>query len=253
MLLYMKIKGSPFSYIEHWKDYTLLGTFNIALPFLLIAISALNITASMLSILNSTTPIFVAIVGYIWINDRLSMVKISGIILGLFGVIIVVGWNPIALNSAVVLAAILSITAAINYGVSLIYIKKYCNHISTEKIVTGQLLGASIVLLPVTLLYNPGLLFNVEIYLYMLVLAIFCTALPMIMFFYLVQVIGPAVASSTLYLVPVFGTIYGIFLLGEGLRFWQVIGFILILVGIYLITQFSNKNTKEVTANTEQE
>ena len=50
----------------HWKHYLMLGLFNAALPFLLFAFAAKTLSASMLSILNATSPIWSAVVGALY-------------------------------------------------------------------------------------------------------------------------------------------------------------------------------------------
>ncbi len=57
---------------SHWGRFLVLGFLNAAVPFTLIAASEINLTASMAAILNSTTPLFTAVVAAVWIGEALT-------------------------------------------------------------------------------------------------------------------------------------------------------------------------------------
>ena len=74
-----------------WREFLLLGCINAAVPFTLIAASEIALTASLASILNSTTPLFSAVVAAAWIGEALSAKKVAGLALGVVGVTVLVG------------------------------------------------------------------------------------------------------------------------------------------------------------------
>src|ERR671917_38247 len=77
-----------------WKEFLVLGIFNAAIPFSLIAASEINLTASLAAILNATTALFAAVVAAMWIGEALTIKKVFGLIMGLVGVAVLVGWDP---------------------------------------------------------------------------------------------------------------------------------------------------------------
>ncbi len=81
-----------------WKAYLLLGAINAALPFTLIALAELHLPSSLAAILNATTPLFTAIIAALWLHERLTTKKVIGLIIGVVGVGILVGWSPLSLN-----------------------------------------------------------------------------------------------------------------------------------------------------------
>lgn len=237
LLIYSIIIKNNFNFFIHWKKYLFLGIFNAAIPFTLIATAALTLTASLLSILNSTMPIFTAIIAAFWLKDRLDMKKIAGILLGFTGVIIIVGWNPVSIEPIIFLSAGLSITAAACYGISSVFLKRNCSEISTLNILTGQLLGGGLVLLPFALLNMPTEWPQADIIFSVLALSLICTALALFMYIYLLKNAGPTKAASTLFLVPVFGTGWGIMLLGDTMNIEKLLGLLCVMIGIYMITE----------------
>jgi drug/metabolite transporter (DMT)-like permease len=56
----------------NWKHYLMLGFFNSALPFLLFAYGARTLTASVLSVLNATAPMWGALIGALWARQRIT-------------------------------------------------------------------------------------------------------------------------------------------------------------------------------------
>src|SRR4051794_21500399 len=81
-----------------WKELLIIGALNAAIPFTLIASAEINLTASLAAILNATTALFAALVAAVWIGEELTSRKILGLLMGIVGVTVLVGWDPIPLN-----------------------------------------------------------------------------------------------------------------------------------------------------------
>ena len=67
---------------RHWRHYLVIGLLNSALPFLLLAFAAQTLSASLLSILNATAPIWGAVVAASWAGTGLKLREASGLALG---------------------------------------------------------------------------------------------------------------------------------------------------------------------------
>lgn len=74
-----------------WRQYLILGTMNVAIPYTLISAAATELPASLSSILIATTPVFAAMVGWLWLRDQLTGRQVAGVVLGLGGVALLVG------------------------------------------------------------------------------------------------------------------------------------------------------------------
>ncbi|MCA1728931.1 MAG: DMT family transporter [Actinobacteria bacterium] len=96
-----------------WKRFLVVGLLNAAIPFSLIAFAETNITASLAAILNPTTVLFSALVVAVWIGDPLTSKKISGVIMGVVGVAVLVGLDPLPLSGTVLLSVGASLAAAL--------------------------------------------------------------------------------------------------------------------------------------------
>lgn len=101
---------------ENWRKYLIVGLLNSALPFTLIAFSELRLSVSLAAILNSTTPLFTALVAAAWGSEQLTGRKIVGVLLGVIGVGVLVGGAPLTLDQGILMAVLASLLAALFYG-----------------------------------------------------------------------------------------------------------------------------------------
>ncbi|MEW6622194.1 MAG: DMT family transporter [Bacillota bacterium] len=134
---------------------------------------------------------------------------ISGLALLLYALIIH------AFNTTVVLSAVFCILAALCYGMSIVFMKKYCSHISSLDISIGQLLGGGLLLLPIAMFSLPKELSSVAAAASLLILSVLCTSFALIVFFTFIRNLGPTKASTTLFLAHVFGMTWGSMFLDE--------------------------------------
>jgi Predicted permease, DMT superfamily len=225
-------------YRKKWKQYIILGAINAAIPFTLIAASELYLTASVSSILNATTPLFALIVARIWLGEALSLKKVTGIILGIAGVMVLVGWGHMSGSPMVLLSVFFSLLASFFYGIAGAYVKQHFAGESSLKLTIGQQLAAGIVLIPFSL-PNAGRLpvMGAGIAAAVLGLAILCTAFAYLLFFYLIRNVGPTKTLSVTLLVSMYGVLWGALFLSERLSFGTLAGLIIILSSITMITE----------------
>ena len=74
-----------------WREYLILGAINSAVPFALICLSELRLTAGMAAILNSTSPLFGAMIAAVWHKVLFTFRKGIGILIAMIGVSVLVG------------------------------------------------------------------------------------------------------------------------------------------------------------------
>ncbi|MFB7139078.1 DMT family transporter [Gottfriedia sp. NPDC056225] len=238
LVLYLVFTKKSLHFKKRWKQFLIIGMLNAAIPFTLIAISTLYLTASMSSILNSLTPLFTALVVWIWMKESLSMRKWLGIVIGVIGVILLVGWSSIPFTFDVKIAVGLAVLSTISYGLAGVYAKKAFIGVPPISLAAGQQIGASIILLPFTLLNLPTSTINVTILAILSVigLALFCTSVAYLLYFYLIESVGPTKTLNVTFLIPVFGMIWGALILKEHISLGMLFGFIVILCGVFLIS-----------------
>jgi drug/metabolite transporter (DMT)-like permease len=236
LLAYAASIGHAPDWRANWRRYLLIGLLNNAIPFTLIATAQLHLTASFAALLNATTPLFSAVVAAIWIKDKLTAAKIIGLLLGILGVGVIVGWQPTALGSDQLISIVLMLGATCSYGIAAVYGRVGFSGVNPVSTATGQLLASSAMMLPLALLNPPTQSIQPMTVLAMLGLAVLSTALAYRIYFHLIASAGPTTAASVTLLIPFFSSLWGTIFLGEQLYANEVFGFGIILAGLLLVT-----------------
>jgi drug/metabolite transporter (DMT)-like permease len=236
LFLYALAAGSMPKIRGRWKSFLVLGFLNAAVPFSLISAAEIHLTASLAAILNSTTVMFTAIVAAVWVGDPLTARKAIGIVLGIVGVSVLVGWDPLPLNGAVLFAVAAMLLASLSYALGATYAKRSFSGIPPLGMAIGQLSGAVVLLLPMAVVSVPERAPSTVVTFSMLGLAFLSTALAYLIYFRLIENVGPTSTLTVTLLVPVFGLLFGVLLLEEPFGPGTLAGLGIILTSVVLIT-----------------
>lgn len=236
LLAYAFFTGHRVHIRHKWKPYLILGAVNAAIPFSLIATAELEVSASLAAILNATTPLFTALVAWGWNHDRLTVKKVVGLLLGIAGVAVLVGWEPAGEGSGLLMSASLCLITAFFYGVAGVFSAKHFKGERAMDMAIGQQVAAAVLLLPFSLWMLPGQMPSAEVIFSVLGLAILCTAVAYLLYFALIQNVGAVRTLSVTFLIPVFGIAWGALFLGEAITSGVVAGLLIILVSVALVS-----------------
>jgi drug/metabolite transporter (DMT)-like permease len=221
---------------RRWRQFALLGAVNVAIPFCLISAAEINLTASLAAIMNSTTVMFTAVVAAVWMGDALTARKLVGVALGIVGVTVLVGWDPIAMNWAVALSVGAMLAASLAYALGSVYAKRTFADSPPLAIASGQLTAATMLVLPLAAVSAPEQSPSTIVVLSVLGLALPSTAVAYMLYFRLIANVGPTSTSTVTLLVPLFGLLFGVVLLDEPVGVGTLAGLVLILSSVTLIT-----------------
>jgi drug/metabolite transporter (DMT)-like permease len=249
LLIYALLLGRRLQIGGRWRSLLLLGAVNAALPFTFIAAATVYLNASIASILNATTPLFTALVAALWMKEALGYKKLLGLGLGLLGVVVLMGWSPLGLSSGVVLGVFLSLAGSLCYGIGGVYTKVALRGLPTLDLAIGQQLAAGLWLLPLALATAELKPVSTTVVAAVITLAIVCTAVAYLIYFDLIARVGPTNTLSVTFLVPVFGTLWGVVLLHEPLRASLLLGLVIILTGVFLVTGVKLRSDGLAAAN----
>ena len=239
LVLYALVAGRVPKIRSRWRSFLILGFFNATVPFTLISASEIYLTASLAAILNSTTVMFTALVAAVWMGDDLTARKVTGIILGIVGVTVLVGWDPLPLNRAVLLAVGAMLLASLSYALGANYVKRSFSGIPPLGMAIGQLTAATALLLPLSIVGVPERTPSLAVTLCVLALAFLSTAAAYLIYFRLIENVGPTSTVTVTLLVPVFGLLFGVLLLDEPFGPGTLAGLGIILSSVVLITGIS--------------
>ena len=223
--------------VHRWRPILLMGLLSSGIPAACYSFALLFISTGLSSILNSTTPLFGALIAWWWLGDRLNAWRVLGLVFGFAGVVLLTlnGSDVSALtygDEELAIAACL--LATLCYGVAGSFIKKYLFDVPVMVTTTGSLFGASIGLLLPAVWFWPSEPPSLQAWLSLLILGLFCTALAYVMYFRLMTRNGPATAMTVTYLIPVFANCIGVVWLDEIVTPWMLGCAVLIVFGTAL-------------------
>jgi drug/metabolite transporter (DMT)-like permease len=229
----------------NWKPIATVGLMNSAAPFLLFAYAMAHISSGLGAILNATVPLWGAVVAFVWLKDRMTRLRILGLLIGFVGVTFLV-WDKVSLKPGSGLAIVAVLCATLLYGIAASYTKKYLVGIDTLASATGSQLSAAFVLLPLGLIFWPDHSVSWKAWAAAIALAVFCTAFAYILYFRLFAQLGSSRTITVTFLIPVFAMLWGGVFLAEIPTLQMLLACAIIVLGTSLSTGLiSNKIGKK--------
>jgi drug/metabolite transporter (DMT)-like permease len=230
--------GRQLSWRGRLRHFLLLGLLNSALPFFLFAYAARWLTASVLSVLNATAPLWGALLGALLFRQAVSLQMGLGLALGIVGVAVLVGFDPVLLKEGAVAAVAAAAGAACCYGLATHYTRRA---VQVEPFANahGSMWGALCWLLPLALFSPPPAVPGAVATSALLALGVICTGVAYLLYFGLVRDIGATPTLTVTFLIPVFGVSWGALFLNEAVGWHTLAGGLTVLCGTAMVTGFS--------------
>lgn len=232
--LVCRFLGRQTRLLRQWRHFLIIGLLNSALPFMLFAYAAQTLSASLLSILNSSAPIYGAIIAAVWLRQPVSRSAAAGLLLGVAGVTTLVAGSPMVHGDGWWWAIAAGLAAPFCYGLASVYTKQSSTAVDPTDNAHGSMWAAAILVLPFALLQPIRQTPTPFDWIAVSALAIVCTGAAYLMFFRLIKDVGPMRALSVTFLIPVFGVLWGALLLGESVGWSKLFGGALVLCGTAL-------------------
>ena len=207
------------------------------IPFSAISIGERWIPSSITGILIASVPLTIVLLSrFFGVQERLGVRRLLGLALGLVGVVALLGFDTISgpYGWAGVGCMLLATTG---YAIGALIIQRHLSGIDSIGPIAASLLIASVVLLVPAALSAPQQVPTAVALWSIAVLGVACTALAMLLMFYLVGHAGASRASVITYVNPAVATLLGVVLLHEHLGVGGTTAFALILLGSWLATR----------------
>lgn len=222
-----------------WAAFAIMGLLNSVVPFLLIAWGQTRIQAGSAAILNATAPLFtVVIAGLTLADERATIAKLIGVLIGFFGVFVLSGFPSLDVDGDG-LAQLAVLGAAVSYACAGVYGRRF-RSMSIKPIVVavGQLVASTVILFPLALAVDgvPTLaLISTSVWFAVLGLGLLSTAAANVLYFKLLDSIGATNLLLVALLIPVSALILGWLWLNEVVELLYVIAMTIIAIGLSVI------------------
>ncbi len=227
-----------------WVTYAILGVTSVAIPFVLISWGEKTIDSAVAAILNASVPLFTIILAhYILRDDRITVQKIIGLLVGFGGVVVLLSKDlqPGGHNSILGQAAV--IIASLFYAGSIVFARTRTEHVPGLVRGAAPLLTASVVMWAIIpVVERPVRLPSLPItWLALVWLGVLGSSLALILWYYLLHEIGPTRTTLVSYIFPLGGVILGVIFLHEQLTWQLFVGALLIIVSVVAVNLKSPK------------
>ncbi len=220
--------------------YALIGT---AIPMTAIVSSLQYQSSGVTSVLLTANPAITVVMAHFILDDeRLTVQKIAGVVLALGGALLLALRGESGLPGVTAASPIgygLVFAAMIFGSSATVYARKYLRGFDAVEVASVRMLIATLIVMPLSLIFVGFDLGRVDAqgYLALGYAALVGTFLGMLLQFYTIKRFGATAAVLSLYVIPVFAGIGGVFLLGETITTGMLAGMALIAGGIALITR----------------
>tara|TARA_Y100000590_G_scaffold50663_1_gene53385 strand:- start:1233 stop:2120 length:888 start_codon:yes stop_codon:yes gene_type:complete len=232
-----KIKIEAFS--KDWLWFASIGIINLVIPFFLIAYGVKDVQSNLAAILMASTPLTATALAHFFTkNEKINFMKSLGILIGFSGIVFLFSDN-LLVNENNLFSAFLILFGSCFYvigGLLTLKISKKRN----ENVTASILIWGTLILFPISMFLehpwelNPRLDSTIAL----IYLGIFSTGIAWLLRFYILKHNGLVFQSQVAYLIPIFGTILGFFILNEAITLKIIVAVIAIIIGIYIVKKY---------------
>lgn len=238
LLALLAVRGGLRHLRAHAAPLLVVGVLHTAVPFVLFSYAVLSITGGLASILNATTPMWTALIAWLWLRERFRAAQWVGLAIGMTGVAVLVwgevDFRPGSTQWSATVATGAGLLGAAAYGVAGNYTKRHLAGVNSLAIATGSQLGAALAVLPFALWLWPGTAIDWRAWSAVIASGIACTALAYVLYFRLLENVGAVRALAVTFLIPLFAVLWGSVFLDESISAQMVAGGAVILFGTAL-------------------
>lgn len=239
-LVYLPIALTYWSKIDwkRWKPLVIVAFCGSAIPNFFFAVAQQHVNSSLAGVLNSLTPLFTLLIGTAFFSMKFSREKVLGVVIGLAGALILVLFNASSGVSGNAFFASLCVLATVCYAINANTVNTHLRDLPPAGIASAAFMITGV-------LFGVGLWFSggwevanqhpdgIRGLGYIFYLAAVGTVIGSILYFYLLQRTSAIFATSVTYLLPIGAIAIGA-LDGEAIGLIDLLGTVVILVGVYL-------------------
>ena len=232
--------------LSDWRQFAAAGIGGQVFAQLGMTWGITKTLASNAAILNLLIPVITAVMASVLLRERMTKLRVICLALGLGGVLLMSIQdlkNSTFLESSYLVGNMLVFCGCAGSAFYNVYCKGLLERFQEVEILIFSYITASLASLPVLLWKEPDCLgrltqLGLSGWVAFIFLAIFMYVVSMLLFFYVLQYLPVTIASMSLYLVPIFGVILAIVLLGEHLNTFAICGAAVVLVSTVLVMKY---------------
>ena len=239
LVLYLYLSKTKFK-VTNKIVYNLfiMALLNNVVPFLLIAYGQQTTTGGLASILNANTSLITILLASMFISyEKLTVNRILGVLIGLFGIIIAVGYESFLTIYDDSYGKFLILLATVSYSFAGIWAKLKLSDVPPLISATGMLTFSTVILSPFAAIYfNDDLInLNFPIIFYSIMFAVLCSVIAYFLYFKILEKTGAGNLLICTIIIPPASIILNSLILGQVISISELIGLIIITLGLIVL------------------
>ena len=203
--------------------------------------------AGIASVLGNSQPLTIIVLAALFLGEKITMVKIIALVLGMVGIIFISAQAFIGENPYAFLGAMLATGTSLGAAVTAVLLKRLKPGTDLISFTGWQLIAGSLPLLAGSYFFESDSIITWSGFFIGLVifLGLIGTALTEIIWFWLLQKYDASRLSLYLFLIPVFGLLIAFIAFGETLKIFEVIGIIIVIsaIGLSVVYEYKTKDS----------
>lgn len=222
---------------ELWITVIILGVTNSAFPFIMLSWGQQHIESSLAGIINASVPISTVTLAHFWIHERLTMDRITGIVVGFLGVVLLIGGDLGDVAQSSVLGQLAVLAGVQGFAFRNVFSRRHLDKAEPIVYASGQVLVAACLVTPLALAVDQPIEITVslEAALAWAALGVLTSVVTPLLFFWVIRRITATEASMVGYLVPIAAVVLGTLVLDERLGAIHFVGLVAVMIGVWMV------------------
>ncbi len=240
LIISIVMKRDLRGHAKHWFAFLVFAILGISFLWIVTALGEEYITAGLATVMVTVSPLVTFIITvFILRSEKFSVLGVAGLIGGVVGLVLVVGIHNILGGSSILIGALLIASGFSVFAINGIIAPKLAS--GTDPIVSSAYYTgfATVILWVIAFVFSHPLStkltdLNVSIE---IIMGVFSFASGFVVYYWLLNRAGAFFSSMTFYLIPIVGIVGGYIVFKEKITLTQVVGILIVFVGVYLINR----------------
>jgi drug/metabolite transporter (DMT)-like permease len=221
-----------------WQHLTVIAVIGIVLPFILITVAEQSVDSALAAILVAPVPLLtIPIAAALLPDEKVTANKVAGVVVGLLGVAILVGFDPSQIGTSDFVAQMMLLGATASYALNGVYARRFVKGSSPAVTSFSQVFMALLMVGVLAFAVEEPLAveWTAEAIFAVVWLGLLGSGLAFLCFFRLLRTWGAGRTSLVAYVMPLWGIGLGAIFLGEVIDVGMIVGSALVIAGIALV------------------
>lgn len=227
-------RGALVPAIRRWRAVLLYTCVELAIPWVLLTNAERRLPSSLTGLLIAAVPLVAALIAWMTGSDRIDLRRFAGLLLGIGGVALLVGFD---VAGSQLLAVLSLFVVAAGYATGPWVVAHRLEGVPPLGVIAWSLLFCAIGYAPAAALSLPTRPVSASVAWSAAGLTVGCTIVAFLLFFALIGEVGALRATLITYVNPAVAVLLGVTVLGEHFAATTGLGFVCILGGCFLASR----------------